>query len=690
MANKKSKKKQDMPKDEIQEKTTEKKVSTNIVKKEEVSNDTTSVSVIDTQELKELINEDLGIEDKKKDAKKHHVFVNTILIVLMLVSFIFFGLGLFDKSSSIQSIINSLLLTVFTILFVVISITYNRRKKGMIFFSSLLLLGYFLLGINSHFQLIKTPINTVPNFQGKSLTSVIKWAEKNKINIHQEYEYSDMIPEYRIISQDISNKSLKDIKELTISISEGANPKKEIIVPNMITWDSKRVLNFIKKNYLSNVVVDFVESDQAKDTVIEQNTNGSFRRDDELKLTFSYGEELGFDEVTLIDFTNNSKFEVEFFMKQHKLNYELEDDFSSKIKKGFAMKQSVQAGDKVKVDDEKIKITISKGPKIKVPDLSKMSIAEVTEWAINNKLKLNFEEEYDDSIKENRIVKADYNKGDIIEQGTVVKVTLSRGILKMPKFKSLNDFYQWANKYNIDYEEKHEFSDKVKAGEVIEYSHKTGQAIKKNDTITVTISDGVKKKVPDLDGLTKSEAISKLDKADLNYNFVYKNSNKKKNIVIGQSIKAGSEISSGTTITVTLSNGEKEEDEDKTVDKRKTTDNNKSNNTNNNNSNKPSSNDSDSGNNNNSTPTPQPDPEPTPSCNSCTVTGLKNVIRDNLNGGYGAVAGALRSSIQSQCPGVKVNINSDSTSGKASGSFISGFQGGNTDSCSTVSITLAS
>ena len=606
MSSKKTKKKQNIKKNDIQEEikiTEDKDLSTEKVEKKEVSNDTTSVSVIDTQDLKELMNEDLGIneEEKKETTERPHIFVNFTLIILMCFSFVFFGLNLFDKNSPILSIINSLLLTVFTILFVVISITYNRKKKGMIFFSSLLLLGYFLLGINSHFKLIKTPINTVPNFQGKSLTSVIKWAEKNKVTIHQEYEYSDMIPEYQIISQNVSEKeAVKDIKELTISVSEGANPSKEIIVPNMVTWNDKRVLNFIKKNYLSNVVVDFVESDQAQNTVIEQNTSGSLKRDDELHLTFSYGEELGFDEVTLIDFTNKSKFEVEFYMKQHKLRYEFKDDFSSKIKKGLALKQNIKAGEKVKVDDEKVVVTISKGPKVKVPDIKKMSISEVTKWAINNKLKLNFDEEYDDSVKENSIIKADYNKGDIIEQGCIVKVTLSRGNLKMPKFKSLNDFYQWANKYNIDYEEKHEFSNKVKAGEVIEYSHKAGQAIKKNDTITVTISDGVKKKVPDLEGLTKSEAIAKLDKVDLNYSFIYKNSDKKKNIVIDQSIKAGSEISSGTTITITLSNGEKEEE---TTNNRKTTvdnsDNNKKNTSNNSSTNNNSNNNNSNSNNNN-------------------------------------------------------------------------------------------
>lgn len=654
----------------------EKELSTEFVEKKEkqkkpVKTDTTSVSVIDTQELNELINEDLGIKTDTSEEKKHYL-LNTFLIIVTIISFIFLGLTVINHNSSIQMIISNLLLTIFTVIFTIVSITYQRTNKIMAFLGSLLLLLYFSLNITQYSQVFKTEVAAIPNFQRKEITSVMKWAEKNKITIHQEYEYSDMIEEYHVISQDITDKSLKSVKELTVSISEGANPSKEIILPNMVTWDSERVLKYVKDNHLSNVVVEFVMSDQAKDTVIEQNTSGTFRRNDELNLKFSYGEELGFEEVTLIDFKNKSKFEVEFYMKQHQLRYDFEEDFDSKIKKGFAVKQNIKAGETVKVDDERVVVTISKGPKVKVPDIKKMTIVEVTEWAIKNRLKINFTESYDDSVKVNGIIDANYQKGDIIEQGSVVKVTLSLGTLKMPKFKSLNDFYTWANSHQIRYEEKHEFSDKVKAGEVISYSHKTGDAIKNEDTIVVTISDGEMKKVPDLDGLTKSEAITKLDKADLNYTFIYKNSDKKKNIVIGQSIKAGSEISSKTTITVTLSNGKGEE---KVEERRETT------------PSKPR--EDDDNHENDSTPSVPDTPEVTPTCNSCSFRASQIISTLQQYNTYESAASGLRSYLQSQCPGLKVNIVGVQRDGYDPGDFVEGFKGGNTDSCSTISITLA-
>lgn len=574
-----------------------------------------------------LIDEDLR-SNKEKNVKKkvRHIFVHTFLIILLLCSLVFFGLNIYNKETTAPDLINNLILTVFTIIFVAVSINYQKKNKSIIFVCGLLLFSYLILNFHGLDKIINIPSRSVEDFSGKSLTYVMKWAEANNITVKQEFEFSDMVSEYKVISQNISSGTkIKDLDEITISVSEGPNPSKEIIIPSMISWDTKRVVNFVKDNYLSNVEVEFVESDKAKDTVIEQNTSGSLKRDDELKLKFSYGEELGFDEVTLIDFTGMSKFEIEFFMKQHQLKYSFDEDFSNKEKRGYGMKQNIEAGKKVKVNDQEVKVTISKGPEIKVPNLEGMTITEVTEWAIKNKVKLEFSDKYDDSVSENEVISTNYSKGKIIEQGTVIKIVLSRGKLKMPKFKSFNEFREWADKYEIKYEEKHEFNDSVAAGEVISYSYKTGDTIKNDDTIIVKISDGKKCEVPNLKGLTKKEAISKLEKVNLKYNFVYKASNDiAKDKVISQSISAGSEVSSGTTITVTLSNGKKESSSNSS-------------------NSKPNNGNSSSNNNSNDNNTPV-----TPSCDKSKTT--KVYIYDEL---LSSTPSSTCSKLKSAYPGIK-------------------------------------
>lgn len=549
--------------------------------------------------IKEAFNYDVDESNNKENNNKNHkglnIFINIFTLITMIIALIYFILNVIDSNSSIMSLINSSILSVFAIIYLVVCLTYRKKNKSIILVSSLLLCIYFSINIFLAFSGGSiTSLGGVIDLSGKSVVDAVKWANKNDLKISQEYEYSDMVPEYEIISQSVKyGTSLKDIDEIVISISEGPNPYKEVIVPSMLTWDSERVINFINTNYLSNVTVEFVDSDQVKDTVIEQSKSGNLRRNDELKLTFSYGELGVSEEATLPDFTNMSKFEIEFFMKQHKLSYNFEETFSDKIKKGYGVEQSVNAGDVVKINDKTIIVKISKGPKIVIPDLKNMSVTELTDWAVKNRLKLEFVDKYDDSVKSGNVISIDKEKGDVIEQGTTIKVTLSLGSLKMPDFKDINKFYAWADKYSIKYEERHEFNDSVAPGEVISFSYKKGATIKNDDAIVVVISDGAKKEVPNLSGLTRKQAISKLEDAGLKYNFVYKNSSTAKDKVLSQSISAGSEVSSGTTITVTLSNGKSES----------------------------SNNSGNSGGSSNPkpSPSPSPSPKPEPVCDKVTV-----------------------------------------------------------------------
>lgn len=625
-------------------------------------------------EFVEVRNKDKDLKSSSK--RKKHFFVDFCLVLLLLSSLGYFTVCLFLESgnNSLQLLSESLLLVLFSLVFVTISITSTRRRKGTILLSTLLLLAYFVLKITTTTNLIKFPsLGQVADFTGMSLTEVVEWAEANKIVIEQDYEYSDMVPEYAIISQNVKPGSkLKGTKEITVAVSEGANPYKEIIVPNMVSWDSERVLNFISENHLTNVDVEFIESDKAKDTVTEQSKSGNLKRNEEIKLTFSLGEEVKDEEVKLIDFTGKSKFEVMFYFKQHRIRYEFDEKFSKKIKRGFAVSQSVKAGSMVKVDDEKVKVSISKGPKIKVLDLKKMSVAEITEWVIKNKLKLEFTDRYDDSARDNEILEVNYSKGDVIEQGTTIKLVLSRGKLKMPKFKTLNEFREWADKYGIKYEEKYEFSDKVASGEVISYSYKTGEVIKNNDSIIVTISDGEKLVVPDLKDLTKGEVISKLKKLGLEYNFVYKSSSKiAKDKVISQSIAASSEVSKGTTITVTLSSGKETHNREEDKPSKDNNSGGSNNNNNNSGSSKP-------------TPTPQP-----PSCEKKTYTigrDLNNIFKQS---GFSTVSSALYSFFASNYPNVKIRVVGVDGGDMTSGSYIGGVgPGSEVTSCNGVTYTI--
>ena len=616
--------------------------------------------------------------------KKRHPFVNFFLFLTLLSSLAFFGISLWkgqDSTNFFQGFVSSVILVIFSILFIGICVGSNSRKKGTIFLGSIFLLLFNLFGSLTSLGIVTIPaIGQTENFVGKSLTEVVNWASKNEITINQDYEYSDMVPEYSIISQDIPEGSkIKDIKEITVAVSEGPNPDKEIIIPEMNGWDTERVIDYVEDNYLNNVSVSFRESISPENTVIEQSDSGSMKRSSKLELTFSLGEEASKDDVKLVDLTNKSQFAAEVYLKQNQIKYKIKKGFSNKIEPGNVAKQSIEPNTMVKVndDDEKLVVTISKGKSIKVPNLKDMSMVEITNWVIENKLKVEFSNRYDDSVKENHVISANYDKGDKVEQGETIKVVISRGKLVMEKFKSYDDFKTWANKYGISYEEKREFSEDVPQGEVISYSYKKGETIKNGDVIVVTISDGIEVKVPDLEGMTKKEAINALEEVGLKYNFVTRSSSKEKNTVIDQSISAGSKVSEETTITVTLSSGKK-------VSHREESDNDSNDSGN---SSKPGS----SGNSSSKPSKPESDSKPEPVCHSCYIRPgeLKSVIL-TYSGSYDAVESKVRELITDRCPGVNVLINDDDgSSGFNPGSYVSGWEGGNFSSCDTIEITLA-
>ncbi len=499
----------------------------------------------------------------KEGKRKTHRICNFLLFLsfISIITNFIISILLPHNGDFMIEMISNLLLSMFIIFYTFSQITNRRNNKSTVVIASLLIIGYSLFQMATKLELVNIlKLNQVKDFRDKSLVEVIEWSQKNKIKINQIYEYSDLVDEYHVIHQSKKEGTLvKNLKELDIVISEGPNPDKEIIIPDMTTWHSKRVLKYIKENKLNHVEVEFQISDKNKDTVIEQSKSGNIKRSDELKLIFSLGEEEQLEDTKLIDFTNMEAFEAIFFLKQHSIKYEIKKEFSNHIKRDAVMKQNKKMGTMVKPNDEenKVILTISKGKKIKIPDLSKYNIVEITNWAIKNKLKLEFRNQYDDSIALNQVISTNHAKGDIVEQRTLITVTISKGKLVMQSFKNIDDFRIWASKNKVNYEEKYEFNTEVKEGEIISYSHKKGDTIKNSDTIIITISQGKKVTVPNLVGKTKDAAMKELKSLNLKYNFVYENSTKSKNAVIGQSLKAGSEVSQNTTLTLTISNGKK-------------------------------------------------------------------------------------------------------------------------------------
>lgn len=496
-----------------------------------------------------------SIKIKKKN--KLYAIVTTITL---LISIAYVTYCLLITDNIITNIIHvSIPIFVLLISFVIfISSLKAKEKNNLFFIVSFIIILFIGFNIVSDVGILKLPeeekITSYTNIPYKTLN---EWAAKNNIEIEAEYEYSDEIVKGNIIRIDVNEGTyVKDIKKIKVTISEGPDYDKLIIIPSMIGWNIDDVVKYIENNHLINVNINYEKDNSEKDTVIKQNKNGELRRNQEFVLVVSYGIEELEENIDMIDLTNMSLFNATLWLKRNGIKYNIEYEFSDTIDKNIVISQNINANTNISINDDSVILNVSKGKSINVPNLLKMSVEEVTNWVTQNKLKIEFDEIYDEEIETGKIIKANFNENDHIEEGTLITITISKGQIKMLQFNSLYEFKEWANKYNINYSESYEYSNTISKGNVISYSYDVNDIVDPDGVIYVKVSLGKAINIPSFIGKTKTEASSICNNLGIRCTFstgTYTNYNT--NIVYSQSKNQGTKVASGTSITLTISKG---------------------------------------------------------------------------------------------------------------------------------------
>lgn len=524
-------------------------------KKEEIKNKIEKKDDLDNIKLR---GEDFNFDEKKDFSKEikdnnQKSKLSIFFLIISLIAVMGYSYHVYKsldfKALEIIDIIKSFSFSLISLIVILILFKINNKKATLyIIFLSLLLIGYSVFS----YSYAKEDVDLyVLDFINKDYSEVLAWTEKNNIDLNTLHEFSDTVEYNHVIMQNYGiDKLVSEIKTFTVTISDGPNENKEIVVPNFTGFKFDDVMKYIKENHLSNVEIEFIISDKERDTVIEQVGSGTMRRNDLIKFVFSYGEEIETTEVK--DLKGLSLFEATTYLKRYGIKYNLEYEFNDKVKRGYVISQ-----DKVGEVVENITIKISKGKEIIVPNFSKMSTTEIAKWATSNNIKIKYESVYNKDYENGKFIKASANENDKIEEGSEIVITLSKGSIIMPEITNISEFKLWATSNNIHYEENLEFSTTIKSGELINVTPKAGEKITENDTIVLTISKGKSVTTPNLIGLTKNEITNKCKSIGLTCTFKYGGLTEKtkKDVSISQSKKSGLTVAEGTNITVTLSSG---------------------------------------------------------------------------------------------------------------------------------------
>lgn len=492
------------------------------------------------------------------------VMIMSIICLICAIGYIIYNLC-FNKDSInyVQNICNSLIIFVFIITFTISTLIYKEKIKNILCTITALLISIFIIfNFLINVEIINLPKqNTIMNFYNTNINDAVTWGKKNNIAINQLYEYSDVIPEFYIISQDIAPNTLqKDVKEITLLVSSGPNYDKTFILQSMVGLNIDDAITIINSNFMNNVEINYeFNNSTEKNIIISQNISGEIKRNDNLKLTVSLGNKEQLEPVDMINLKGMSLFEAELWLKRNGINYKIEYEFSNDIKRNYCISQSEKEGTTINQNEMNITIIVSKGKEIIVPDFTAMTIDEATAWISENKLKVIFKEKYDNELAQGSIISSNSAINTKIEEGTTIELTISKGKLKMEEFEDINAFKAWANSLDLKYEADSEFND-LDAGKIISTTPKKDEYINLNDTIKVIYSKGKSTTIPNFVNKSKSESSTICSNYKLKCYYSYRYSNSvNEGYIISQSMSKNSIVSQYTGITLYVSKGKEPE-----------------------------------------------------------------------------------------------------------------------------------
>lgn len=179
--------------------------------------------------------------------------------------------------------------------------------------------------------------------------------------------------------------------------------------------------------------------------------------------------------------------------------YEIERDFSDTFELGKVMEQSIVKGTEVAVG-EKVKLIISKGQEeVDVPDVVGKSLEEATALLKAAGFEVDEDDEYDEEVEENTIIRQTPNGNTKAAKGSTVTIVVSKGeeikVAVVPdlKKKTVSEAESALSGVKLKLGNvKQEYDETIKEGQVIAQSIASGTEVKEGTAVDITISKGKK------------------------------------------------------------------------------------------------------------------------------------------------------------------------------------------------------
>lgn len=301
------------------------------------------------------------------------------------------------------------------------------RKKRRLKFLIIALVSVVLIIASVFIYYTLSHVN-IPNLVGKSISESRIWADKHNITFNVKQEFNVEHRANTVIKQ--KNKPGSKVKKggmYELTLSKGADPDEKIKLPDFKTMDIDQANEWIEKNKATsiNIVTKFDDKVEARQFIsfeIRDKTvkKDNYKRKDNAILYYSQGKEEFEKNISVIDFSKKTKQEIQSWAQENGAKVVFEEKPSSSIEKGKVVSQSVSK-DTMVAKNEEIKIVISTGVAVTVPDFNYMTMEKASDFKGMNVI---IRTRFSNSIKYGKLISQSVEKGKLVKDNSSKDIIL--------------------------------------------------------------------------------------------------------------------------------------------------------------------------------------------------------------------------------------------------------------------------
>lgn len=447
--------------------------------------------------------------------------------------------------------------------------TYVPKKKKLY-----LGIGIGVVALVSAIVILLVVMNgktEIPDMIGWSSEEVDVWATENKVMIRITEAYSDDIDLGNIMEQSPGPEGeLEKGEFLELVVSQGPDMSIIVKLPDFTTMTKAEIDTWVEDNHMSKVRITTANSQTVEiGEVITYSVNDNtvvgdeVRRDSPIYIIISNGT--GEDgNVTVPDFTIMALDAAQLYADDNGIVLEIEEVFDEIIPKDQIISQEIEVDEIIKVGDT-VKLKVSKGPEIIVPDFSDYTADVASVVAGQYNIMVMVEETYS-GVKAGGFISQSIPAGSLYDTNDILTLKYSIGnTILIPSFvgQGVDTLKAWATEQNAqgtNIKINTTYTTASEAPDSIITQDKADTTVGISTTVNVVVSKGKVVYVPDFvadsgvgydQAITREKAIEMCNEAGLIPVFVSgSSSGRLEGEVWSQSIAAGKEVQQGTKITL--------------------------------------------------------------------------------------------------------------------------------------------